>query len=47
MMCGDRMGVDKPWIMQYNGLQHYISAVFYNCYSNSCWEDISYTAALP
>ena len=20
--CGDRMGMDKPWIMQYNGLQH-------------------------
>ena len=44
--CGDRMGMDKPWIMQYNGLQHYIFAVFYNCYSNSSWEDISYTPAL-
>ena len=44
--CGDRMGMDKPWNMQYNGLQHYIFAVFYNCYSNSSWEDISYTPAL-
>ena len=39
-------GGDKPWIMQYNGLQHYIFAVFYDCYSNLCWEDISYTPAL-
>ena len=33
--------------MQYNGLQHYIFDVFYNCFSISCWEDISYTPLSP
>ena len=28
MEVWDRMGMDEPWIMQYNGLHHYIIAVF-------------------